>query len=66
MTCNQLMVLLDIHRGTFRESRHMGTVSKDILYLLRRGLITPGCLADEPEQVVTDDGVVLVATILQD
>lgn len=40
LTRNQVMVLLDIYRGTFRANRHMGTVAKDMARLSRRGLIT--------------------------
>ena len=42
MTCNQLMVLLDIYRGTFNLDRHLGTVWDDVAYLYRQGLITAG------------------------
>ena len=38
MTTNQLMMLLDIYRGTFDGSRHMGTVNEDINTLASRGL----------------------------
>jgi len=62
MTCNQLSVLLDIHRGTFRESRHMGTVAQDLMYLLRRGLIT---LGDGQRSVCTIDGSRMVDRILK-
>lgn len=57
LTCNQLMVLLDIYRGTFHRSRHMATVTGDISHLLRRGLIT-GSLAEKAS--CTDDGTALV------
>ena len=39
LTCNQMMVLLDIYRGTFRRERHLMTVEKDIQTLLKVNLI---------------------------
>lgn len=38
MTCNQLMVLLDVKRG-FRSSIHCGTLYEDIKFLKDHGLI---------------------------
>ena len=40
LTCNQAMVLLDVYRGTFDRSRHMGSVEDDIEKLIRNGLVT--------------------------
>jgi hypothetical protein len=42
VTLNQLSVLLDISRGTFRPDRHMGTVATDLLSLAHLGLVTLG------------------------
>lgn len=39
MTSNQLMVLLDIYRGTFYRERHMGTVDTDLATLSHLCLI---------------------------
>ena len=61
MTCNQLMVLLDVYRGTFRTSRHMGTVAADVSRLFSLGLIT---LGDRKESVCTEAGRTLVERIL--
>jgi hypothetical protein len=38
MTCNQMIVLLDIRRG-FDKSRHAGTLSDELIRLSREGLI---------------------------
>lgn len=62
MTCNQLMVLLDIHRGTFQESRHMDTVTEDMRYLRYSGFITKPC-GDAVS--CTDDGTDLVERVLR-
>lgn len=40
LTCNQLMVLLDIYRGNYEPSRHVGTVSADLQKLMSNGLVT--------------------------
>ena len=42
VTLNQLSVLLDISRGTFRPDRHMGTVATDLLRLAHLGFVTLG------------------------
>jgi len=42
VTLNQLLVLLDISRGTFRPDRHMGTVAADLLRLAHLGLVALG------------------------
>lgn len=34
LTCNQAMVLLDIYRGTFEPSRHIGVIYQDLLMLV--------------------------------
>jgi hypothetical protein len=39
-TCNQLMVLLDIYRGTFESTRHLGTVKADVSVLYEEGYIS--------------------------
>ena len=39
LTCNQAMVLLDIYRGTFEFSRHMGSVLHDIEMLVDKEYI---------------------------
>lgn len=39
MTINQIMVLLDIHRGTFCPKRHLATVEDDVIRLKQEGLI---------------------------
>ena len=41
MTCNQLIVLMDVRRG-FREEGHMGTMNDDIEMLKNAGLIESG------------------------
>jgi len=61
MTCNQLMVLLDVYRGTFRTNRHMGTVASDVSRLFSLGLIT---LGDRKESVCTEAGRAMVERIL--
>lgn len=42
MTCNQMILLLQIYRGTLGGEMLMGTYEKDALYLTDRGLIQPG------------------------
>jgi len=42
VTLNQLLVLLDISRGTFRQNRHMGTLATDLLRLAHLGLVALG------------------------
>jgi hypothetical protein len=39
MTCNQLMVLLDIYRGTLDTKHHMPTMTSDLAYLLQNDFI---------------------------
>jgi hypothetical protein len=39
LTTNQAMVLLDLYRGTFAFSRHLGTVEHDIKMLLDKEYI---------------------------
>jgi hypothetical protein len=59
MTCNQLMVLLDIYRGTFDPARHMDTVQKDLMHLFNKGLIVPdaqhACLCTRQGDKLVDD-----------
>lgn len=40
MTCNQLMVLLDMYRGSYQEDRHIVTAKGDILCLQNQGYLT--------------------------
>lgn len=49
MTPNMLMVLLDVHRGTFSESRHMGTVHDDMKRLRLSGLVEMGMVQCLPK-----------------
>jgi hypothetical protein len=39
LTLNQIMILLDIHRGTYRRENHVGTIQMDLMALETRGLI---------------------------
>ena len=39
LTCNQVMILLDCHRGTFNTDRHMGGVEEDLRRLESNSLI---------------------------
>lgn len=61
MTCNQIMVLLDIYRGTFCSDRHMGTVKQDLARLFHSGLITDRTILAS----CTDAGTRLVGRILK-
>ena len=54
MTCNQLIVLLDIHRG-FNVKRHMGTLERDLVLLKVHGFITESS-EDNFYYQVTDKG----------
>lgn len=39
LTINQIMILLDIYRGTLKPSRHTKTYDDDMKTLISRGLI---------------------------
>ena len=39
LTCNQAMLLLDIYRGTFEFSRHIGLVQHDINMLVDKDYV---------------------------
>lgn len=41
LTLNQIILLLDIRRGTFEEHRHLGTLSDDLRLLRAAGVIEP-------------------------
>lgn len=65
MTCNQLIVLLDVHRG-FSRDRHLGTMDRDLLRLERDGLIRRGaCDVSSFDYDLTDRGEEVVETVLK-
>lgn len=39
LTINQIMILLDIYRGSLKQNRHLATYETDLFVLLHRGLI---------------------------
>ncbi len=59
MTCNQMIVLLDVRRG-FDKSRHPATVEKDLLFLEREGFIRSLPQVDDFE--LTQKGYELFST----
>ena len=48
LTCNQLMILLDIYRGTLEAYRHLNTFQHDINTLLLLNLVKAQSQALEP------------------
>lgn len=60
LTCNQVILLLDCHRG-FLHTRHLGNVNQDIAALKGRGLIM---VNDEPPLIPTPWGSKLLSTSL--
>lgn len=55
MTCNKLITLLTIYRGTYKreDSCNLGTLDDDLAWLYKHKLI---------ESVVNSDGITLAAT----
>jgi hypothetical protein len=41
-TLNQIIILLDIRRGSYVPSRHMGNVEKEVKELIRANLVKEG------------------------
>ena len=67
LTCNQIMILLDVYRGTLIPGRHLGTYYND-LKLLRSdsiGLIDFHHSDNGPLFVLTEKGTIYIKNILE-
>ncbi len=57
MSCNQLMVLLSLYRGTFEKDKHTETLQQDLIFLRSKELIKAG-------NSLSKKGILLIETIL--